>query len=113
MCTSEWGDWIRLLGRLDPNEKIYLSRSGVRKKQDIQRLQLRSHEHYCMGGPGVVLSGATLNAVAPYLDRCLEVVEAHNRIKKSVAGEVCLTKTWSSADVLVEVSVYNVLIQKR
>ena len=79
--------YIRV-GRLDPNEKIYLGQSGVRKKQDIQRLQLRSHEHYCMGGPGVVLSRATLNAVAPYLDRCLEVVEAHNRIRKGVAGGV-------------------------
>ena len=84
----------RLLGRLDPNEKIYLGRSGVGKKQDIQRLQLRSHERYCMGGPGVVLSGVTLNAVAPYLDRCLEVVEAHNRIRKGMAGGV-----WFNEDV--------------
>ena len=84
----------RLLGRLDPNEKIYLGRSGVGKKQDIQRLQLKSHEHYCMGGPGVVLSRATLIAVAPYLDKCLEVVEAHNRIRKGMAGGV-----WFNEDV--------------
>ncbi len=84
----------RLLGRLDPNEKVYLGRPGVGKKQDIKRLQLRSHERYCMGGPGVVLSRATLNAVAPYLDGCLETVEAHNRIRKSVAGGA-----WFNEDV--------------
>jgi hypothetical protein len=58
----------RLLGRLDPNEKVYLGRAGMGKKQDVKRLQLRSHERYCMGGPGVVLSRATLGAVALYLD---------------------------------------------
>ena len=84
----------RLLGRLDPNEKVYLGRAGVGKKQDMKRLQLRSHEHYCMGGPGVVLSRATLNAVAPYLGRCLNAVEAHNRIGKGVEGGV-----WFNEDV--------------
>ena len=84
----------RLLGRLDPNEKVYLGRAGMGKKQDIKRLQLRPHERYCMGGPGVVLSRATLNAVAPYLDRCLEAVEAHNRVGKGVAGGV-----WFNEDV--------------
>ena len=84
----------QLLGRLDPNEKVYLGRAGVGKKQDIKRLQLRSHERYCMGGPGVVLSRSTLNAVAPYLDRCLETVEAHNRIRKGVTGGA-----WFNEDV--------------
>ena len=84
----------RLLGRLDPNEKVYLGRAGVGKKQDVKRLQLRSHERYCMGGPGVVLSRATLNAVAPYLDRCLKAIEVHNRAGKGVSGGM-----WFNEDV--------------
>ena len=84
----------RLLGRLDPNEKVYLGRAGVGKKQDVKRLQLRSHEHYCMGGPGVVLSRATLNAVAPYLDSCLKAIEVHNQGGKGMAGGV-----WFNEDV--------------
>ena len=68
-----------LLGRLDSNEKIYLGRAGVGKKKDVRRLQLTSSERYCMGGPGVVLSRATLKDVAPHLGRCLEAVENHNR----------------------------------
>lgn len=68
-----------LLGRLDPNEKIYLGRAGVGRRQDVKRLQLRSSERYCMGGPGVVLSRASLAGVAPHLGRCLKAVEEHNR----------------------------------
>ena len=45
-----------------------------------------------MGRPGGVLSRVMQllqsNAVAPYLDGCLDKVEAHNRIRKGVAGEV-------------------------
>ena len=73
-----------LLGRLDSNEKIYLGRAGVGKKKDVRRLQLMSSERYCMGGPGVVLSRATLSAVAPHLGRCLEAVEDHNRAEGGV-----------------------------
>lgn len=69
----------RLLGRLDPNELIYLGRAGVGRRQDIKRLQLKSNERYCMGGPGVVLSRGTLNKVAPHLMKCLKAVEMHNQ----------------------------------
>ena len=69
----------RLLGRLDSNELIYLGRSGVGRRQDVKRLQLKFNERYCMGGPGVVLSRATLNRVAPHLMRCLKAVEMHNQ----------------------------------
>ena len=75
----------RLLGRLDSNEKVYLGRAGIGKKQDIRRLELKFNEHYCMGGPGVVLSRATLHGVAPHLQMCLEEVEIHNRIVRGVA----------------------------
>ena len=83
----------RLLGRLDSNDKVYLGRAGVGRKQDTKRLQLKSDERYCMGGPGVVLSRATLNAVAPHLERCLKAVEAHNRVREGVTG------AWFNEDV--------------
>ena len=67
------------LSRMDPNERVYLGRAGSGKRKDLQRLQLLSHEHYCMGGPGVVLSNAALKALAPHLDYCLSAVEFFNQ----------------------------------
>lgn len=85
----------RLLGRLDPNEKVYLGRAGVGRKEDVGRLQLKASERYCMGGPGVVLSRATLRETTPHLDRCLEEVEVHNRIGRRGVAE----GAWFNEDV--------------
>lgn len=67
-----------LLGRLDWTEKLYMGRPGLGKKEDRQRLKLLSHENYCMGGTGVVLSAAALEAVSPHLGFCLKAVEVYN-----------------------------------
>lgn len=73
------GDKLQdLLSSFNPNEMIYLGRAGTGKAEDIKRLGLRSHERYCMGGPGVVFSNAALRALAPHLDRCLRAVDVYN-----------------------------------
>ena len=70
-----------LLGTMNFNEKIYLGLAGTGKAEDIHRLGLRPHERYCMGGPGVIFSGATLRELAPYLDHCLSAVDRHNEAR--------------------------------
>lgn len=68
-----------LLAQMDPNEQVYLGRAGTGRAEDIKRLELRNYERYCMGGPGVILSRASLRALAPHLDYCLNAVEQYNR----------------------------------
>lgn len=68
-----------LLAQMDPNERVYLGRAGTGRAEDIKRLELRNYERYCMGGPGVILSRASLRALAPHLDYCLSAVEQYNR----------------------------------
>ena len=67
-----------LLGTLNFNELVYLGLAGKGKTEDIDRLGLRPHERYCMGGPGVIFSRATLKKLAPYLDPCLRSVDHYN-----------------------------------
>jgi len=68
-----------LLGKLDPQQKIYLGRAGMGKPEDLKRLQLLPHEKYCMGGPGVVFSQSTLRVLAPQLEMCLNAIVHHNK----------------------------------
>ena len=67
-----------LLGTFNYNEMVYLGLAGKGKAEDISRLGLQYHEHYCMGGPGVILSKAALGKLAPYLDLCLSAVDQYN-----------------------------------
>ena len=72
------GKLEELLGTLNFNEMVYLGLAGKGKAEDTHRLGLQPHEHYCMGGPGVVLSKAALRELAPYLDLCLSAVDQYN-----------------------------------
>ena len=72
------GKLEELLSTFNHNEMVYLGLAGKGKSEDISRLGLQPHEHYCMGGPGVVLSKAALRNVAPYLDLCLNAVDQYN-----------------------------------
>lgn len=73
------GAFEELLGKLDPQQKIYLGRAGMGKAEDLKRLQLLPHEKYCMGGPGVVLSQSALRVLAPHLEMCLSAIVHHNK----------------------------------
>ena len=61
-----------LLNAMDANEIISLGRAGEGRTDDMDRLQLLKHERYCMGGPGMVFSRGTMQALGPYLNLCLE-----------------------------------------
>lgn len=61
-----------LLNTMDPNDIISLGRAGEGRVNAMDRLQLLKHERYCMGGPGMVFSRGTMQALGPYLNLCLE-----------------------------------------
>lgn len=68
-----------LLSTLNHNEMVYLGLAGEGKTEDVERLGLRKHERYCMGGPGVIFSNTALRELAPYLDLCLSGVDEYNQ----------------------------------
>ena len=61
----------QVLGQMDPSEHAYLGLSGRGRKEDLERLQLGEGERYCLGGPGIFMSRATLAGLGPHLDNCL------------------------------------------
>ena len=63
---------IHFLGKLDPSKMLYIGQPGGGKPKDLERIKLLPHEHYCMGGPGVIFSRALLIKLAPHLEDCLQ-----------------------------------------
>lgn len=63
---------IHFLSKLDPNKELYIGQPGGGRDVDLKRIKLNPHEHYCMGGPGVIFSRALLIKLAPHLEDCLQ-----------------------------------------
>ena len=64
---------LKLLEGINPAQDIYMGCPGFGKENDKDRLKLEKHEHYCMGGPGVIFSRSALRKLSPHLETCLEV----------------------------------------
>ena len=60
-----------LLMKLDPSSYVYLGRSANGRHGDMDKLSLLSHEHYCLGSTGVVLSAGLVKALTPHLQVCV------------------------------------------
>ena len=63
---------MHFLSKLDPMRMLYIGQPGGGKPEDLERIKLKAHEHYCMGGPGVIFSRALLMKLAPHLEDCLQ-----------------------------------------
>ena len=63
---------IHFLSKLDPNKELYIGQPGGGRAEDLERIRLKPHERYCMGGPGVIFSRALLIKLAPHLEDCLQ-----------------------------------------
>lgn len=61
------------LSKLNPNKELYIGQPMSRKPEEFELLP---HEHYCMGGPGVIFSRTLLLKLAPHLEDCLNNVVA-------------------------------------
>ena len=88
-----------LLGNINPAQDIYMGSPGFGKVNDRNRIKLQSHEHYCMGGPGVIFSRSALRKLAPHLNDCLSsVVVSYNEdveVGRCVSKKVGIQCTWS------------------
>lgn len=70
---------LDLLSSLDPKGLVYLGHPSKGHSSENNQFSLLPHEAFCSGGPGFVLSFATLKLLVPYLPTCLQAVETHNK----------------------------------
>ena len=100
---------VQFLNTLDPSTDLYIGQPGIGKAEDWERIRLYPNEHYCMGGPGVVLSRSLLIKLAPHLDECLtNVVVSWNEdleVGRCIMRRLGVQCTWS-----YEVCVYTCLL---
>ena len=90
---------VQFLNTLDPSTDLYVGQPGIGKAEDWERIRLYPNEHYCMGGPGVVLSRSLLIKLAPHLDECLSnVVVSWNEdleVGRCIMRRLGVQCTWS------------------
>lgn len=90
---------IQFLNKLDPSTDLYIGQPGIGKSDDWDRIQLYPNEHYCMGGPGVILSRSLLVKLAPHLEECLDnVVVSWNEdleVGRCIMRRLGVQCTWS------------------
>ncbi|CAH0754363.1 unnamed protein product [Bemisia tabaci] len=86
------------LRSVDSSKSYYIGQAGRGNQKEFGLLSLEYDENFCMGGPGVILSRATLAKIAPHTKECLqnlytthEDVELGRCVRK-YAGIPC---TWS------------------
>ena len=93
------GPLVEFLSTLDPSTDLYIGQPGIGKPDDWERIQLYPNEHYCMGGPGVVLSRCLLVKLAPHLEECLgNVVVSWNEdleVGRCIMRRLAIQCTWS------------------
>ena len=102
-------DLYNLLLATNPAQKIYMGSPGFGKPEDRKRLKLEDHEHYCMGGPGVIFSRALLRKLGPLVDDCLEnVVVSYNEdveVGRCISRKLNTQCTWAY-QVCLSVSIF-------
>lgn len=76
----------------------FMGQAGIGTTEERDKLSLRENENFCMGGPGIVMSRATLQRFVPHISYCLknlytthEDVEIGRCVQK-FAGTSC---TWA------------------
>ena len=88
----------KFLNSINSSVPQYIGQAGLGNKNEFGQLSLEGTDNFCMGGPGMIFSSATLRLVVPHISYCLqnlytthEDVEIGRCIKK-FAGVSC---TWA------------------
>lgn len=89
---------VDFLNTIDYQKLIYMGQPGLGKPEDLERLKLHPHEHFCMGGPGVVFSSSLLANLVDHLEHCLQhVVSNHEDVEvgKCISRQLGIQCTWA------------------
>ena len=89
-----------LLLATNPAQDIYMGSPGFGKPEDRKRLKLEEHEHYCMGGPGMIFSKALFRKLGPEVDDCLDNVvfsdyDEDVEVGRCISHKIHIQCTWS------------------
>ena len=89
-----------LLLATNPAQDIYMGSPGFGKPEDRKRLHLEEHEHYCMGGPGMIFSKALFRKLGPEVDDCLDNVvfsdyDEDVEVGRCISHKIHVQCTWS------------------
>lgn len=90
---------IKFLSQFDPSAELYIGSPGFGRENDLERIKLFKHEHYCMGGPGVIFSRGLLIKLVPHLEDCLKnVVVSWNEdleVGRCISRRLNIQCTWA------------------
>ena len=118
----------KFLTSVNSSETYYIGHSGTGRKDEKGTLGLSDSKTYCMGGPGVIMSRATLAKVAPNINYCLKnlytshedteigrCINQFANVSCTKAKEVCISKTLTKTleDVLISLQMFLVQKPKR
>ena len=100
-----------LTNRMDAESLVYMGYPAQINFEDMKRFGLSPRETYCVGGPGVVLSRASVRELTPELDSCLDSYARSNSsvLDQDVELGRCITrrlKIQCTSSVSPEVSVH-------
>ena len=88
----------KFLRSVNSSKLHYIGQMGKGNVEEFGLLSLLDYENYCMGGPGMILSRATLARIGPHIAECLHTMHTTHedvevgRCIQRFAGVSC---TWS------------------
>ena len=86
------------LSKLNSSMPYFIGQTGLGNKEEMNHLNLGANENFCMGGPGIVISSATLRLLAPHIQYCLKHLESTHEdveIGRCIQRFVKVSCTWS------------------
>lgn len=92
---------IEFLNSVNSSMDLYIghpSAYAFGADKSAEKANLYSHQKYCQGGPGVVLSRSALAKLTPNLERCLEEAQSDDEdveLGRCLYNNVGLQCTWS------------------
>ena len=85
-------DLENLLKRLDPHTPVYLGKPESQNPFEMASLRMLPNEYFCKGGPGIILSRAALEAIVPFLDKCLQQIQSYSFNRSDVELGRCFSR---------------------
>lgn len=88
----------RFLAQLDPTQRHLIGQAGLGRGTEFKRLAFAENENFCMGGPGIVFSRATLLQLQYHLDECVQMFASTHEdveVTRCIRAYASLNCTWN------------------
>ena len=72
--------------------RYYIGQAGYGRDLDKGRLHLPGDDNFCMGGPGVIMSRASMKGICPYIESCMQDNVTRSTGEEDVEIGRCFTK---------------------